>query len=140
MDKKFWLGLVAYVVPSFPMAFAWHLTIFAENYAALDLLRADPILPMGFATMLMQGALFSWMYPRLFSTERANWQVSAMKAFAVFGLTATSYAGDCSKLGDQRAVSSTLFVANSAYLPLKLELRTEPGALTTTFGTVPGGP
>lgn len=92
MDKKFWLGLIAYVVPSFPLAFAWHLTIFADNYAKLDLLRADPILPMGFATMLIQGAIFSWAYPRLFSTERPNWISSAAKAFLVFGLLVWSYA------------------------------------------------
>ena len=92
MGKKFWLGLIAYIVPSFPLAFAWHLTTFADNYAKLDLLRADPILPMGFATMLVQGAIFSWAYPRLFSTERTNWISSAAKAFVVFGLLAWSYA------------------------------------------------
>jgi hypothetical protein len=92
MDKKFWLGLVAYVVPSFPLAFAWHLKSFAANYAALDLLRADPILPMGFATMVIQGALFSWAYPRLFNTERQAWLGSAARAFACFGLLAFSYA------------------------------------------------
>jgi hypothetical protein len=92
MSKKFWLGLIAYVVPSFPLAFAWHLKTFAANYAALELLRADPILPMGFATMLIQGALFSWAYPRLFDTSRTAWLGSAAKAFAFFGLLAWSYA------------------------------------------------
>ncbi len=91
MTKKFWLGLIAYVVPSFPLAFAWHLTIFANNYAALNLLRPDPILPMGFATMLLQGGLFSWIFPRLFSTERAQWLSSAVQAFTVFGGLAISY-------------------------------------------------
>jgi hypothetical protein len=49
MQKNYWKGLVAYVVPSFPLAFAWHLTIFANNYAELNLLRPDPILPMALA-------------------------------------------------------------------------------------------
>jgi hypothetical protein len=92
MNKKFWLGMIAYVVPSFPLAFAWHLKTFASNYAALDLLRDDPILPMGFATMLIQGALFSWAYPRLFDTNRAAWLGSAAKAFAFFGMLAWTYA------------------------------------------------
>jgi hypothetical protein len=92
MSKNFWLGLIAYVLPSFPLAFAWHLKTFSANYAALDLLRHDPILPMGFATMLLQGALFSWAYPRLFDTSRAAWPGSAAKAFAFFGLLGWSYA------------------------------------------------
>jgi hypothetical protein len=92
MQRNFWMGLAAYVVPSFPLAFAWHLTIFARNYAELELLRPDPILPMGLTTMLLQGALFSWIYPRLFSIERAQWKASAGKAVAVFGLLAWSYA------------------------------------------------
>lgn len=92
MNKTFWLGLIAYVVPSFPLAYSWHLAIFAEQYAALDLLRVDPILPMGFATMILQGAFFSWAYPRLFDTARAAWMGSATKAFAFFGLLVWSYA------------------------------------------------
>jgi hypothetical protein len=92
MSKKFWLGLTAYVVPSFPLAFIWHLKTFAANYAALDLLRENPILPMGFASMLLQGALFSWAYPRLFDPARAAWLGSAFRASAVFGLLAWSYA------------------------------------------------
>ncbi len=92
MDKKFWLGLIAYVVPSFPLAFMWHLKTFSANYAALELLRDQPILPMGFATMLLQGALFSWAYPRQFDTNRASWLGSAASAFAFFGLLAWSFA------------------------------------------------
>lgn len=92
MNKKFWLGLIAYVVPSFPLAYSWHLTAFADQYAKLDLLRTDPILPMGLATMILQGAVFSWAYPRLFDTGRLVWLGSAMRAAMVFGLLAWSYA------------------------------------------------
>jgi hypothetical protein len=92
MNSKFWLGLVAYVVPSFPLAYAWYLTTFAENYKALDLLRPDVILPFGFITMLIQGALFSWAYPRLFSTARRDWASSALKCACTYALLAWSYA------------------------------------------------
>jgi hypothetical protein len=92
MSKKFWLGLIAYVVPSFPLAYSWHLTTFADQYAKLDLLRADPILPLGLATMILQGALFSWSYPRLFDTAKTAWLGSGLRAAAVFGSLAWSYA------------------------------------------------
>jgi hypothetical protein len=91
MAQKFWLGILAYVLPSFPLAYGWHLTVFAQNYATLNLLRTDPILPMGFATMIVQGAIFSWAYPRMFSTARGDWLKNGLCAAAVFGLLAWSY-------------------------------------------------
>jgi hypothetical protein len=91
MTKQFWIGLAAYVLPTFPLAYSWHLTTFAANYAALALLRPDPIIPFGFVTMLIQGAILSWAYPRLFSSERADWVKSAFKCFCVYGLLAWSW-------------------------------------------------
>ena len=91
MTRQFLLGLAAYVVPSFPLALIWHLTIFAKNYAALDLLRPDVIVPLGLLTMLIQGAFFSWAYPRLFSTAPGAWLSSAARCAGVYGLIAWSY-------------------------------------------------
>lgn len=92
MTRKFWIGLAAYVVPSFPLAYLWHLTVFAAAYDALDLLRPDVILPLGLVTMLIQGAFFSWAYPKLFDTARAAWTGSAARSAGAFGLIAWSYA------------------------------------------------
>src|ERR1700726_4000982 len=64
--RGFWLGVAAYLVPTFPIAYAWHLVVFAPVYDALGIYRADPIIPFGFASMLIQGIVFSWTYPRLF--------------------------------------------------------------------------
>jgi hypothetical protein len=64
--RSFWLGVAAYLVPTFPIAYAWHLVVFAPAYEALGIYRPDPIIPFGFVSMLIQGAIFSWAYPRLF--------------------------------------------------------------------------
>jgi hypothetical protein len=64
--RSFWLGVAAYLVPSFPIAYAWHLVVFAPAYDALGIYRPDPIIPFGFASMLIQALAFSWAYPRLF--------------------------------------------------------------------------
>lgn len=64
--RGFWLGVAAYLVPSFPIAYAWHLVWFAANYEALGIYRPDPIIPFGLISMLIQGVIFSWAYPRLF--------------------------------------------------------------------------
>ncbi|HLZ02979.1 MAG TPA: hypothetical protein VKR55_12600 [Bradyrhizobium sp.] len=63
---RFWLGVAAYLVPTFPIAYAWHLVWFAPSYEALQIYRPDPIIPFGLLSMLIQGAIFSWAYPRLF--------------------------------------------------------------------------
>src|SRR5713226_7018915 len=64
--RSFWLGVAAYLVPTFPIAYAWHLVVFAPAYEALGIYRPDPIIPFGFASMAIQGIVFSWAYPRLF--------------------------------------------------------------------------
>ena len=33
--RHFWLGMAAYLVPTFPIAFAWHLVLFEQSYHAL---------------------------------------------------------------------------------------------------------
>jgi hypothetical protein len=64
--SSFWLRLAAYLVPTFPVAYVWHLVLFAPAYDALGIYRPDPIIPFGFASMVIQGIIFSWAYPRLF--------------------------------------------------------------------------
>jgi hypothetical protein len=64
--SSFWLGIAAYLVPTFPIAYVWHLVLFAPAYDALGIYRPDPIIPFGFASMVIQGVIFSWAYPRLF--------------------------------------------------------------------------
>src|SRR3984957_6505114 len=82
--RGFWLGVAAYLVPTFPIAYAWHLVVFAPAYDALGIYRPDPIIPFGFASMLIQGVVFSWAYPRLFP-DRGNgiWRPGFIYGFAL---------------------------------------------------------
>ena len=34
--RGFWLGFAAYILPSFPIAFVWHLVLFEQKYQALE--------------------------------------------------------------------------------------------------------
>ncbi len=65
--RSFWLGMAAYLVPTFPIAFVWHLLLFGPNYHALQIYRADPIIPFGLASMIIQSIVFSWAFPRAFA-------------------------------------------------------------------------
>lgn len=91
MDSRFWLAVAAYLLPTFPLGYVWHLTAFRERYARLDLYRPEVIIPFGIASMLLQAVLFAWMYPRLFSTNRDAWLSSAAAFGATFGLVAWSF-------------------------------------------------
>jgi hypothetical protein len=68
--RGFWLGVAAYLIPTFPIAYVWHLVVFAPTYHALAIYRDDPIIPFGLISMLIQGVVFSWVYPRVFPDRR----------------------------------------------------------------------
>ncbi len=91
MDRSYWLAVAAYLLPTFPLGYAWHLTVFREQYERLGLYRAQVIIPFGLASMLVQAALFAWLYPRVFSTGRDVWLISGAKFGLVFGLLAWSF-------------------------------------------------
>jgi hypothetical protein len=80
--RSFWLGVAAYLVPTFPIAYVWHLVLFAPAYDALGIYRPDPIIPFGFASMVIQGIVFSWAYPRLFPGRGGD----ILKPGLVYGL------------------------------------------------------
>ncbi|CAN7333858.1 hypothetical protein LJR220_002941 [Bradyrhizobium sp. LjRoot220] len=69
---RLWLGMAAYLVPSFPIAFVWHLVLFESQYHSLHIYRADPIIPFGLASMIIQSVIFSWAYPLLFPGQRSS--------------------------------------------------------------------
>ena len=82
--RHFWLGMAAYLIPTFPIAFVWHLVLFEQSYHALGIYRADPIIPLGLASMIIQGATFSWAFPHAFPRGRN----SILKDGLLFGLVA----------------------------------------------------
>ena len=81
MKKSFWLAMLAYLLPTFPLGYAWHLVTFKAAYDRLDLYRAEVIIPFGLASMLLQAAIFACTYPNLFSTPRDDSLASATLFF-----------------------------------------------------------
>lgn len=67
--KKHILAVLAYMLPTFPLGFFWHLTIFADYYKSLHVYRDDILIPFGIASMLIQGVIWSFVYERLFAGE-----------------------------------------------------------------------
>jgi hypothetical protein len=78
---RFVLAALAYIIPTFPLGYFWHLEIFRHTYAMLAVYRADIIIPFGVVSMLIQGAIWAYLYWALFRNE--NVVVGAIKFAAL---------------------------------------------------------
>ena len=70
--RRFWLGVAAYILPSFPIAFVWHLVLFEQKYHALRMYRDEPVIAFGLISMIIQALIFSWLFPRVFPSSRGS--------------------------------------------------------------------
>jgi hypothetical protein len=92
MNKRFWLGLAAYVVPTFALGYTWHLVLFAHQYQVLQIYRPDLIFPFGLLAMLIQGSFLSWLFPQIMrNSAGASWALAGLKFGLLVGLFAWSY-------------------------------------------------
>lgn len=87
---QFWLGFAAYVVPSFPIAYVWHLVAFAPAYHELAIYRDDVIIPFGLIAMFIQGVAFSYVYPRVFADRQPALRNGLLYGLAI-GLLSWSF-------------------------------------------------
>lgn len=69
MNKKLLYSVLAYMLPTFPLGYLWHLTVFADFYKSLHVYREDVLLPFGIGAMLVQGGIWAVLYRRLFEGE-----------------------------------------------------------------------
>jgi hypothetical protein len=88
---RFWLAAAAYLLPTFPLGYVWHLVLFKEHYHSLHLYRDEVVIPLGLASMGLQALLFAWLYPRLFSARREEWLSNAARFFGIFSVLAWSF-------------------------------------------------
>jgi len=55
------LGALAYIIPTFPLAYFWHLKLFKVRYEQWSY-ADEPYIPLGFASILIQGVALSVLY------------------------------------------------------------------------------
>jgi hypothetical protein len=79
---RFFLGVLAYVVPTFALGFVWHLILFEHYYKALAIYRSDVIIPFGFLSMLIQAIIFAWIYRQVFS----RWSGSTLSRGLIYAV------------------------------------------------------
>ncbi len=69
MTVRFLLAVLAYIVPTFPLGYLWHLVFFKTYYKSLAVYRPDMIIPLGVASMVIQSIIWAYLYSRLFLGE-----------------------------------------------------------------------
>jgi hypothetical protein len=79
---RFFLGLLAYMVPTFALGIIWHLMLFEQNYVALGIYRKDIIIPFGFVAILIQAVIFAWIYQQVFARRKS----ARMSSVLLYGL------------------------------------------------------
>lgn len=61
---RFTLSVLAYLVPTMILGMVWHFMWFAALYERLGIYnRQEPIIPLGFGSMLIQGLIIAYLYP-----------------------------------------------------------------------------
>lgn len=93
MTRAHWLTVLAYVVPTFLIAYQWHLNFFAHRYESLEIYRADLLVPLGFLAVLLQGFIYAYCFGNLFGKSSfAKQAVSYGAGAAVLSWTYTTLA------------------------------------------------
>lgn len=65
--KKLLLSTLSYALITMAIAFPWHFTIFKDLYHSFGIYnRAEPIIPLGFLSMLIQGLILGYLYPKFY--------------------------------------------------------------------------
>lgn len=62
--KNFILTALAYIIPTMLLGYTWHLIFFKDLYDSLGIYnRAEPIIPLGFFSMIVQGCIIAYLFP-----------------------------------------------------------------------------
>jgi len=87
--KHHLLAVAGYVICTFAVQATSHFAINADHYAALPYMRAEPLIPLGILSMVIQGAVLSFLYAR--SDLRGEGVMGALIAAWGIGAVIVSY-------------------------------------------------
>ena len=80
--------ILAYVVATFGVQGASHFAINADHYAAISIMRPDPVIPMGVGSMLIQGTIFALLFPT-FNTAGSTIRNALVFSWTIGGFLAS---------------------------------------------------
>lgn len=69
--KKHMLSVLAYAVATFITQAVSHFIVNADHYASVTFIRKETIFPLGIFSMLIQGSILAYLYPRTMGARRS---------------------------------------------------------------------
>ncbi len=84
MFLKILLGALAYIIPTMPYAYFWHMVWFKKKYERWEYFGGDASVPLGFTSMIIQGIVLSYAYAIL--PIEHNSLVNSMYFSAILGI------------------------------------------------------
>ncbi|GAB1258381.1 hypothetical protein NBRC116494_28830 [Aurantivibrio plasticivorans] len=76
-------GTLAYTLVTFPLAVVWHILLFEEKYKVFGYFQGEPSFLLGFATIVIQGVVLSFLYP--FVNFSGNGPIRGLKYSLLIG-------------------------------------------------------
>ena len=91
MMMRYGLAILAYLAPTFALGFVWHLILFEDYYAALQIYRSDIIIPFGLLSMLVQAVVFAWIHDKGFAQQSGSRAMRSIRYAAVGAVLSWSF-------------------------------------------------
>lgn len=85
------IAALGYIIPSFALGYAWHMTIFKDNYQSLQIYREKVVPPLGLASMVIQGIALGVIYVGLIRPMPLDWLSKAGTYAALGGFLSWSF-------------------------------------------------
>jgi hypothetical protein len=89
--KQHSLAVLGYIVATFVTQAASHFVLFTQHYAAVPWIKPDPVFAFGITSMIVQGAILSFVYSR--SAFNSGRLFDAITLSWLFGAFLVSYIG-----------------------------------------------
>lgn len=89
--RRYGLAILAYLVPTFVLGFFWHLSLFHQYYADLQIYRSDIIVPFGFLSIFLQAVVFAWLYDKAFADRGGTWLTRGLSYGALGAILSWSF-------------------------------------------------
>tara|TARA_R110002020_G_scaffold255477_2_gene469213 strand:- start:3131 stop:3523 length:393 start_codon:yes stop_codon:yes gene_type:complete len=109
------LASLAYILPTFPLGYFWHLRLFKQRYLSLEVYRERVIPPLGLAAMIVQGVLFGWVYVAAIAPLAGGWMLHAAVYVLVGGGISWSFAALASAAKNRMTSVRKFFAIETAF-------------------------
>ena len=83
--KKYFLGVIAFILVGFAIAAVWHFVLFGQIYSDLKIYTIEPIIVLGFISFILEGLAFIYVF-QLFRRGKKPLLEGLLFGLVVYGI------------------------------------------------------